>query len=293
MIIVVPIIVLILAGILFILMPAKLTEGHREIFAGRSYSCGGLFDNETVLENSMESFSRAVLQGYGMQLDIWMSYDKKLVVSRDEHYSRINGNKRQGSFVNNEDSQIRLYGTQQEPQQFRDVLKAVDGAVPLILNVSAQGISRRWDEELCMQLVQQLKDYREPVCIASFQPRIILWFKRYAPEMIRIQLLYGKNFNPDISMLQQATYSHCLLNFIGRPHIIAMYHEDQNFCLKISRLLGAMTMLWPIQTMENAERYMSSCDAIIFDSCLPPVRFHQTKEKKQKLLSRLRRQREK
>ena len=53
----------------------------------------GLHDNVSVPENSLAAFARAAEKGYGIELDVHITADKKLVVFHDDDTSRMCGEK--------------------------------------------------------------------------------------------------------------------------------------------------------------------------------------------------------
>ena len=275
MIFLIPVVVVIAALLLFAILPARANTAQYETFAKRFYAHRGLFDNEKdIPENSLSAFRRAAKQGYGSELDVQFTADKQLIVFHDDNYNRMCGDERNVWDVPwDEASQLRLMGTSERIPLFSETLRAVGGRQPLIVEIKTSGRSKKWNEEVCMQTLRLLREYDGPCCVESFQPHVVSWFRRHASEIVRGQLLYGKKCQPNISWVRRATYSQCLLNFIGRPHFIAMYHEDRNFGMKMSRRMGAMTMLWTVKTTKECNRYMPYEDAVIFDNCLPPPRY--------------------
>ena len=58
-------------------------------FYHRSFAHRGLFDNRSRCENSLSAFRAAVEHGYGIELDLQMTADGRIVVFHDEDLMRM------------------------------------------------------------------------------------------------------------------------------------------------------------------------------------------------------------
>ena len=52
----------------------------------------GVFDNEKVVENTLESFKKAIHYHYPIELDVQLTKDNYLVVFHDESLRRLSNN---------------------------------------------------------------------------------------------------------------------------------------------------------------------------------------------------------
>ena len=69
---------------LFMITPRMFNRADRTPFYGVHYAHRGLFDNDSdAPENSLAAFKKAVDAGYGIELDVQLSKDDKLVVFHD------------------------------------------------------------------------------------------------------------------------------------------------------------------------------------------------------------------
>lgn len=95
---------------------------------------------EIIPENSMPAFERAVAAGYGIELDTQTTKDGRLVVFHDETLYRMCGvDKKLYECTYEELMEYGLAGTDYRIPLFSDVLKAVGGRVPLIVEVKSEG----------------------------------------------------------------------------------------------------------------------------------------------------------
>ena len=104
-------------------------------FAKYDYAHRGLHDKEKgVPENSLLAFDMACRGGFGMELDLQLTQDGRIVIHHDRNIRRTCGVDRNIDEMTYEElSGYRLLGSQERVPLFSDVLKVVDGRTPLIV----------------------------------------------------------------------------------------------------------------------------------------------------------------
>ena len=230
----------------------------------------GLFDNcGEAPENSILSFKKAVNSGYGIELDIQLSKDKKVVVTHDYTLERICGaNKNVRDLSYNELSKYMIFNSSETIPLLTDVLNIVNGRIPLIIEFKAE-----WDyKELCMLTADILSTYKGTYCIESFSPFVVGWYKRNHPEVIRGQLaddfINKKYFKSNI---QNWLLTNMVLNVIYKPDFIAYNHLfKNNRCINIwQKMLGCSLAAWTIKSQEELDILKEIFDIIIFENFIP------------------------
>ena len=93
----------------------------------------GLYDPaKGIPENSLTAFRLAAEAGYGMEMDLQLTRDGKLVVFHDKTLERMCGVKVNLTDLTYEELQsYRLSGTEERIPLFDEVLEVVDGRTPL------------------------------------------------------------------------------------------------------------------------------------------------------------------
>ena len=82
------------ALVLFFVAPAAGRKELRTPFAGRNFAHRGYFGkDQRPPENSLPAFAAAVQNGYGMEMDVQFSSDRKLLVFHDDTLTRMTGTK--------------------------------------------------------------------------------------------------------------------------------------------------------------------------------------------------------
>ncbi len=263
--------VAILKGIVYLFLIAPSSRKHKftQDFFKFYYAHRGFHDNESdAPENSLKSFELAVNEGYGMEFDIQLSKDEKVVVFHDDTTDRMCGIKGKVSdFTYEELNKMKLLKSEETIPLFEDMLKVVDGKTPLIIEL--KGMSEKVST-LCKKTDEILKDYKGIYCIESFNPNVVKWYKENRPEVMRGQLSchfpreYVKGF-------KYTALEYLLQNFATKPDFIAYQHKQyNNLSFKICRkLFKSTTVAWTILNQEEFTKAKENFDIYIFEGFKP------------------------
>ena len=216
------------------------------------------------------AFGAAVEHGYGIELDLQMTADGKIVVFHDESLQRMCSTPlkiEQSTFA--ELQKHPLLNSDQTIPLFSEVLQLVDGKVPLIVEIK----STEHYEPLCLKVYDLLRRYPGDYCVESMNPMMMGWFAKNAPQVMRGQLA-TRFREKSAAMVPAAALSNMMFNFLSKPNFIAYDHKyaDSNHVFQLLKSLGAMTVGWTIREQDYADA-IGKYDAIIFEGFLPPVRY--------------------
>lgn len=137
-----------------------------------------------VPENSLAAAARAIARGMGIECDIQMSGDGEPLVFHDWDLPRLTG--AEGLVARHTAEAVlalRLLRTDQRPPRLADLLAAVAGAVPLLIEVKS--MPGYLVEPSCQAVAAALQDYQGAVAVMSFDPRVPEWFAVHAPDTTR------------------------------------------------------------------------------------------------------------
>ena len=114
---------------LFLIAPGRSSRAERTPFEGRAFAHRGLYKlDQSIPENSLPAFQRAVENGYGAELDVQRTKDGQIVVFHDDSMRRACGVDRPiRDFTYEELQQFPLFGTQERIPLFSDVLRIFNG----------------------------------------------------------------------------------------------------------------------------------------------------------------------
>ena len=145
------------------------------------YAHRGFHGEEGIPENSMAAFKKARESGYGIELDVQLTKDGVMVVHHDYDLKRTCGvNKKIADLTYRELCRYRLMGTRERIPRFVEVLREVDGKVPLLVELKMETCNRK----LCKKVAKALDQYKGLYCMECFHPYALYWFKKNRPEVI-------------------------------------------------------------------------------------------------------------
>ena len=254
--------------VLFAVAPGRAAEEKKAPFLGRNIAHRGLHKiDKSVPENSLAAFRDAVERGYGVELDVHLTADQRLVVFHDNSLERMCGVEGQVAEQTYEQlCRLSLAGTGERIPLLSQVLALVDGRVPLVLEIKR---SRR-NRETCEHVYAMLRGYRGPVCVESFDPLVVRWWRKNAPEVLRGQLSCRPEKMKNTPRLNAFLLSRLLYNFLGRPQFIAYGVEGKKpFLVRLCEKMGAMRVAWTSRDWKSEADH----DAVIFEFYRPRVRF--------------------
>lgn len=256
-------VVLLLPIVLF--APARPSKKKKAPFYGKNIAHRGLYQkDQSIPENSLPAFARAVEAGYGMELDVQLSRDGKVVVFHDDTLDRVCGLPKRVDELDYEDLlNLRLCGTGEKIPLFDEVLATVAGKTPIIVELK----TGRRNEELCQKTLAALRAYAGETCVESFDPTIVAWFRKHAPGIYRGQLAqppkhyrkHGKS--AFVSFLLGTT----ALNVIARPNFIAYRIGKKTLGVRLAECLGATRVAWTSRDESTEKKF----DVVIFEHYLP------------------------
>ena len=264
------IVVLILLGFLYfyMLMPAVGKRPDKTPFTGVLYAHRGLHDNKTEApENSLAAFQKAVDAGFGMELDIQLTKDGIPVVFHDFDLKRVCGIEGKVSDYTLEQlKEFRLFASNEQIPTLSQVLKLVDGKVPLIVEFKGNSM----DVSLCPVADEILSKYKGVYCVESFNPMMVAWYKKHREEIFRGQLS-EKFFTNGKKNLLNFMLQHLLGNFLGRPDFIAYKCTDYKAVARrlCCNLFSATGVTWTIRSEEELKEMKKHFEIFIFEGFIP------------------------
>ncbi len=255
---------------LFLIFPALRRHGDRVLMRGMYVAHRGLHNREMgAPENSINAFLLAKKLGFCIETDIHLTKDGHVVVFHDDTTGRLceQDLSIEGSTLA-ELQALHLDGTDQTIPTLQQVLKLVDGDVPLLLEFKCV---RGNSAALCAAADRILREYHGKYIIQSFYPPVLWWYRLHHASICRGQL--SRNFlvheKKDRKFLNILS-GWLLFNFLARPDFISYDVMDTNaLAFGVCKMLGAATAGWTIRTEEQlrlAKQYVST---YIFENILP------------------------
>lgn len=184
----------------------------RNLIAHRGYHN----NKKGIPENSVLAFKKAIDNNYLIELDVRLTKDKKLVVFHDGNLKRVCGvNKRVKDLTYRELLKYNLFNTTLKVPLFSDVIKLVNGRVPILIETkyhNRYGVLEKI-------LINELSNYKGLYAIQSFYPMSLLWLKRNTKD-IPIGLL-SSNFKNDLNRLKSIIGKTLILDLFFKTDFIS------------------------------------------------------------------------
>lgn len=254
------------AAFVYLIAPEKPSSEKIAPFTGRNFAHRGLHTKDgSAPENSLPAFKAAALMGYGVELDVHLTADNKVVVFHDDTLERMCGDSRNIEDLTFEElSEFTLGHTNCKIPLLTEVFEALDGA-PVILELKRG----KRNDLLCAFTLALIHEYKGDVCIESFDPFIVGWFKKHAPDLLRGQLSCEKSNLTGVNKITAFLLSNLFTNAFARPNFVAYGIGKKPFTVKLCEMMGAMKVAWTSKSDINE----IGNDAVIFEHYLPNVRF--------------------
>ena len=260
------IIVCIVLLYLFLIAPRMIGRVDRTPFLNRYYAHRGLFDNEArTPENSLPAFRKAVKAGYGIEFDVQLSKDGKLVVFHDATLKRMCGVEGHvWDYTLEELKQFRLMNTEETIPTLEETLKVIGGRVPLIIEYKLDRVQTK----VCELADQVLRKYQGPYCIECFHPLAVMWYRNNRPDIMRGQLCEEHFRNEQFKGKPIYTIMSFLLpNVATRPDFVAYnFKHANNISRRICKWMGALSVAYTVKSEEDHAKVKDQFDLFIFDS---------------------------
>lgn len=170
------------------------------IFAHR-----GIYNNTTIPENSILSFTTAINKKKNIELDIHITKDDKLVVFHDFNLFRIcKKNKLIKNCTASYLTNMKLLNTHQTIPLLSNVLDLVNGKV--LINIEIKNTNKK--KKTLDVLYKLLNNYNGKYIIQTFYPEYLLIINRYYNSLIKGLL-------------------------VSTPEILLDYFNDSKFSIKL------------------------------------------------------------
>lgn len=229
----------------------------RSLIAHRGY-----YNNKKgIPENSVLAFKKAIDNNYLIELDVRLTKDQKLVVFHDDNLKRVCGvNKRVKDLTYRELLKYNLFNTTLKVPLFSDVIKLVNGRVPILIETkyhNRYGVLEKI-------LINELSNYKGLYAIQSFYPMALLWLKRNTKD-IPIGLL-SSNFKNDLNRLKSIIGKTLILDLFFKTDFISYDVKGlPNNYLSYKRYKKKI-VIWTIKNKKDYDLARQYTDSLICEN---------------------------
>jgi glycerophosphoryl diester phosphodiesterase len=222
--------------------------------------------DQSIPENSLAAFIKAKDLGFGSELDVSLSKDGHLMVFHDDDLKRMCGIDLKVSELTKQEIQaFGLKNTQEIIPTLAEVLNAITGSVPLMIEVKPTQLKR----ETVLKLKECLKDYVGHVALVSFDPYLVLEFKKQMPEKIRGLIMEPSLDKEHLKFYERVVLHFAFSNAYTQADFISVLYSHPSFAIKLNRFLKAFIASWTINSPILEKSLQNRFQCIIFEDYIP------------------------
>lgn len=216
-------------------------------------------------ENSLRAFENAVNKGVPAELDVRLTKDGRIVVFHDRDLKRMcSVDAEISEFTYEQLSAFTLKDSGEKIPLLSEVLRLVNGRVPLLIEI--KNGAPVWTLE--KRLYHMLKDYRGAYAVESFNPFSLLWFRLYAPDVFRGQLISTHKGKKGSYYLARLVFARPIIwKVVSKPDFIAC---DLRSVLLESAFaaadIGADFYTWTANTSELIDEALKFSKTVIAEN---------------------------
>ena len=219
--------------------------------------------NKGIPENSIIAFEKALKENIAIELDVHMLKDNTFVVFHDDNLKRCcNLDKNIKDLTIKDIKDIKLFNTDYKIPTLSDALDFIDGKVPIVIEVKTDVKA----QIICPNLIKILENYKGKYTIKSFDPRMCLWLKKHAPEIIRGLLITDFKKSKKLNILKKIFISCMLFIPYYNPDFLSISLSMlKTKRVKKARKNGYLVLGWTFRYKSDYIKYAHYCDSYIYE----------------------------
>ncbi|MDY0210274.1 MAG: glycerophosphodiester phosphodiesterase family protein [Acholeplasma sp.] len=219
-----------------------------------------------IYENTLAAFDEAIKHGFGIELDTNILKDGTVVVFHDKNLKRLcNVDVTLKDVTYDSIKDIKIMNTNETIHTLQEVLDYIDGKVPLMIEIKPFG-----DKTLHAKTVYELiKNQQKSIMIQSYNPYIVLWYKRNANTIIRGQISeFFKDSN--FSFLTRWIMKTLITNKLTKPDFVNYGLKDiPNKYVDKQKKKGVRIIAYAAKNQESLDFMLEHCDNAVFEGFIP------------------------
>ena len=199
----------------------------------------GVFDNETIVENTLESFKKALHYHYPIELDVQLTEDNQIVVFHDDTITRLTGKKGIVQEMNYSDlKKLPLLNTKSHIPLLKEVLEL--NRDEEYIDIEIKPTKRTYDT--IFYLMKELNGYHNYV-LKSFDPRLIRMIKKNYHDVSAGLLIHSQydHFFEQIFLHSTFAFQYSKCDFVA---ISKKLLKKKSFMKKIKKY---PVMVWTVK----------------------------------------------
>jgi glycerophosphoryl diester phosphodiesterase len=204
--------------------------------------------------------------GFPIELDVRLLGDGRVAVFHDEDTLRMTGSRRLVRELRARDlDSLGLLGTGHRIPLLEEVLDTVNGQVPLLIELKPSDAGDRLGEAV----LRTLEGYEGEHALQCFDPRVVRWLRRHAPETPRGQLVGGRE-SEGVPLWKSILVERSLSGRLTAPDFFGCGVERLHLrAIAARRRAGTPVLGWTVRSPAQEVEARLFCDNVIFEGYVP------------------------
>ena len=209
----------------------------------------GIQTSKTI-ENTIPAFSLAISKKVPIELDIHILKDNNLVVYHDNSLDRLIN-------ITSKLENIVFPDTDIHIPLFMDVLKLVNGKVPIIIEIK-RSTNKKYTK-YCKEIVSVLKKYPYDFVIKSFDIRIVNWFLHNTDYLTGLLIAKREKSMYDLLMRNR------LFLLALKPDFLSVDYHLLDFSSIKKFRLNKPVLTWTINNQNLLDKVKPKADSYLIE----------------------------
>ena len=225
-----------------------------------------------VYENCRSAIIAAIEHGYAIEIDLQLSADGRAMVFHDDTLDRLTDKHGDVSdYTAAELTQIKVGSGQDVIEPLEDVLRLVDGRVPLLIELKDQSRQlSQTDGRLEQATIDALSLYEGAVAVMSFNPHMIATMAKLSSDL-PLGLTTGSFMDPSWGIdAERIAHLSQITDFDPKRYSFVSHFalELTLPCIQTLKEQGAAIFTWTIRSPEAEAVAKQTVDNITFEGYL-------------------------
>ena len=228
--------------------------------------------SQGVYENCRSAVIAALKHGYAIEIDLQLSSDGRAMVFHDDTLDRLTD--QSGHVVDfsaAELAQIQVGRGQDVIEPLEDILRLINGQVPLLIELKDQSRQlSQTDGRLEQATFDALSSYQGPVAVMSFNPHMIATMADLSPDL-PLGLTTGSFMDPSWGIdAERIAHLSEINDFnVSRYSFVSHFALELGISkIRVLKELGAAIFTWTIRSPEAEVIARQTVDNITFEGYL-------------------------
>ena len=225
-----------------------------------------------IYENCRSAIIAAIEHGYAIEIDLQLSFDGRAMVFHDDTLDRLTDKRGDVSdYTAAELSQIKVGSGQDVIEPLEDILRLIDGQVPLLIELKDQSRQlSQTDGRLEQATIDVLSLYHGPVAVMSFNPYMIENLAELSSDL-PLGLTTGSFMDPSWGIdAERIEHLSQITDFNPKRYSFVSHFalELTAPCIQALKEQGTAIFTWTIRSPEAEAIARQTVDNITFEGYL-------------------------